>query len=260
MKSTVLIFTFLLTLALSANSSLAQSFESAASRINEIKRDTTYIYAEATTKDKDDALVDAKAILEANINQWISSEKKDNIGLTIAIAKLEKELSEIQTTRGDFYRAFVYVKKSSVKTIDVDSSLVLCGPPEIQSTAEIEDHLETSIAPVVVNLSDSNFSNRMPHEMEYQPTEFEKSMLAVNRFEEIKPYINMLKEKNLVLDYGKYQTIPSFGECYIFIYDKIGNIPAYLHRTSMNFVNIKDGSVDNIDNYNGCGALWFSLK
>ena len=76
-------------------------------QIGKIKRDANYIYAEATMKNQKEALEGAKAILEVKVSDWIHQQTTENVD--VCIAKAKDHCFEVQTMRGDYYRAFVYV-------------------------------------------------------------------------------------------------------------------------------------------------------
>lgn len=85
----------------------------AVKQINAIKQDTSYLYAEATMKTWDEAYNGAQAILEATVQDWARSKRllqKDGS----LLAKSSKKILEIKTNRGDFVRAFLYIKKSDI--------------------------------------------------------------------------------------------------------------------------------------------------
>lgn len=226
---------------------------SAVERINAIKRDTTYLYAEATTKIKEESLEYAKALLETNISQWLDKNKVGADEASAAIAKCINRISPIETNRGELQRAFVYVKKSDIITFNDATDLVLVKKTK---NKDMEPSHDNEAKPAIVNIK----ARGSVDVMTYNPNDFEKSMLNVKSFPAIKDFISALKAEGRVEEFGKYQTIPSSGECYLFVYDKTGNIPACLHKTPAGYVNIKDCSVDSIKNYDGCGAIWFRLK
>ena len=69
-----------------------------------------------------------------------------------------------------------------------------------------------------------------------------------------------LKAEGKILDYGKYATAKAPELCYLIVYDPAGNIRALLGKGKDKRKNLKTGKDDNIGNYRGCGAIWFTLK
>lgn len=87
----------------------------------------------------------------------------------------------------------------------------------------------------------------------------EEKMKSVTSFYDIEAFIGDLKSSNLILDYGKYRTMPD-GNLMIFIYNEAGHISAYLRRENNSIINLKNMESDAIENYKGCGAIWFRLR
>ena len=220
----------------------------AANEINKVKRDTTCIYAEATMKDLDEALLGAKSILEVKVGDWVRSQHPSE-GIEVCIAKAKEHSFEVQTRRGDYYRAFVYVRKGDILPVADKSEVVvfqvqpvgekpLTTPPEVISE-------ETPVeAPVpVVSL-----------------TPDEEQMVAITSFYNVEPYIKGMRDKNRLDSYGKYSTMPADSACHLFVYDQQGQIKAVLRKTPTSQLNLKTLKEDNVKNYRNCGAIWFRLK
>lgn len=83
--------------------------------INQIKsQPDTFLYAESTAVSWKEALDNAKYLLESEIESYIKQ-----YGMTDAagvVAKSQNHIFELQSMRGDRYRAFVYVRVSDIMT------------------------------------------------------------------------------------------------------------------------------------------------
>ena len=152
----------------------AQSMD-VAKQISNIKRDTTYLYAEATMKDLGEAFVGAKAILEMKVGDWIRSQKA-NEGVEVCIAKAKDHCLEVQTQRGDYYRAFVYVKKSDIMPVTDKNEVVVFQVASQESGASSLNNAISEEAPVeakpTINL-----------------TSDEQQMKSITSFYDVEPYI-----------------------------------------------------------------------
>ena len=91
--------------------------------INRVKRDTAYIYAEATMKKIEDAIEGAKAVLELQMAEWLKSQGMS--GTETCVTKAKENIMTLQTRRGNFHRAFVYVKKSDIITFASESNVLV---------------------------------------------------------------------------------------------------------------------------------------
>ena len=94
----------------------AQTAADVAKIINKVKRDTMFIYAEATMKDLNEAYNGARAILEMKVGDWVR-EQHPSEGIEVCIVKAKEHFLQLETRRGDFYRAFVYVRKNDIMPV-----------------------------------------------------------------------------------------------------------------------------------------------
>ena len=87
-----------------------------------------------------------------------------------------------------------------------------------------------------------------------------QKMITLTKFDEIEPYIKQLKADDRILGYGKYRTMPKDEHCYLFIYNREGDIVTVLEQTALGTYNLKTREKDVISNYKNCGAIWFTLS
>ena len=213
-------------------------------QIGKIKRDANYIYAEATMKNQKEALEGAKAILEVKVSDWIHQQTTENVD--VCIAKAKDHCFEVQTMRGDYYRAFVYVNKQDILPVTDKKEVVVFQVDNStlqESSAEVISEDTPSPSIEVISL-----------------TAEEEKMKSITSFYEIKPYIESLKKAGRLDTYGKYSTMPQDGNCHLFVYDKQGKVVAALRKTGSNVLNMATLRGDNIKNYNECGAIWLRIK
>ena len=197
--------------------------------INAIKRDTSYIYAEATMKDAIEAQSCAKAILEMKINDWLRDEHPE-LNSDSLVSNSRDKWFDIVTRRGKYKRAFVYVDKRILFSVAEESE------PE-DSVAMKEDSLRLEL------------------------TDDEKIMVGINRFSNIEPYIKVLKEEQRIKAYGKYASLPEEDSCYLLVYNSDGDVVAVLRQAvGGSHYNLREKKDDNVRNYKNCGAIWFQLK
>lgn len=228
----------------------AQIMADIAKNINKVKRDTMYIYAETTMKDLNEAYNGARALLEMKVGEWVRSQQP-NEGIEVCIVKAKEHFIQLETRRGDYYRAFVYVRKGDIMPVG-DKSEVTVFEVAPSATPNQQE------APPAIIISED-----APVEVETQAIELtpeEKQMKMVKRFQEVEFYIKGLQDKGRIKGYGKYATMPNDGDCHIFIYDKQGNILALLRKAGTVQYNLNTLKEDNVKDYKNCGAIWFQLK
>lgn len=248
MKKTL---TLLLLIVAGHISAKAQTAAEVAKNINKIKRDTMYIYAEATMKDLNEAYNGARAILEMKVGDWVRDQHPDE-GIEVCIVKAKEHFVQLETRRGDFYRAFVYVRKTDIMPVaDKSEVTVFEVAPAVKP-----NNAETTPAIIV--------SEDAPVEVDESPvlelTSEEKQMRQIRSFYEVEPYIKGLKSKGMLKEYGKYATMPEDEDCHLFVYDKQGNISALIRKSGSTQYNLNTLKEDNVKNYKNCGAIWFQLK
>ena len=204
--------------------------------INAIKRDTSYIYAEATMKDAVEAQSGARAILELKIYDWLRN-KYPEVNSDSLVLNSKDKWFDLVTSRGEYNRAFVYVDKRGVLP-------VVEKPEPVESDSVADD-------PVTI----------MEDFLRLELTDDEETMAGVYDFGSIEPYIKGLKENQRLKAYGKYASLPEEALCYLFVYNRDGNVVAVLRQAEDgSYFNLREKKDDNVRNYKNCGAIWFQLK
>ena len=219
-----------------------------AKTINKVKRDTMYIYAEATMNDLNEAYNGARAILEMKVGDWVR-EQHPSEKIELCIVKAKDHLIQLETRRGDFYRAFVYVRKTDILPIaDRSEVTVFDVSPVVREN-------EPQASQAIIVTEDPPIEVKKGPELELSSEE--KQMKQVRSFYDVEPYIKGLKSKGKLNAYGKYATMPDNEDCHMFVYDKQGNISALLRKRGDNQYNLNTLKEDNVKNYKNCGAIWF---
>lgn len=112
---------------------LAQDIESVDSQndINAIKRDTSYIYAEATMKDAIEAKSGARAILELKIRDWLRNcypgKNADSL-----VNQSKSHWCDLLTSRGNYNRVLAYVSKQIIVPIQKHKERTVEDPYSLQ--------------------------------------------------------------------------------------------------------------------------------
>lgn len=219
--------------------------------INAIKSNPEYIYAEATTSDAKTSYNNAMDLLETYLEDWLKSNC-DSTEISGCVTKASKNILQIETKRGSLFRAFLYVKKSDVLTYASDKDLVVVplGDSKKLQPAELQDVSNES----VTNEQYVPAQGLTSHA--YHPDAFGEKMLEVGTFDGIEPFVKQNSNGSM----GKYKTMPNEGCCYIFVYNRSGEVVSHLLFNNGSWTNIRTGKADNIKNYPGCGAIWFQKK
>lgn len=206
--------------------------------INAVKRDTTYLYAEATMKTQTDAAKVANELLQEEIIRW-TNEQQHPID-SISACKLSLQADTMVMRRSEMFRVFTYIKKEQLMSISQVAEIV-----EPKDSTLLNDDTKKMLI--------RRFSPQKDHSVL-------KKILHAKNFFELRNIMEPLKESGQITDYGKYATIKNPQDCYLIIYDPAGNICALLDKGEDPRKNLKTGKDETIHNYRGCGAIWFILK
>lgn len=225
--------------------------------INAIKKNADYLYGESTMQTQEEATSLAFENLQKEVLAWAQRDDK-SLKVTSA-AEINSLAGTIMTRRANMYRVFVYVKKSDL--IDVNTSI----PASPKDTVKAEVHpkdtttvkspqpKDSIVTDSVRNIIKQRFLGRRQNDALLR-------LQKAKNFFELKTIMQPLKAEGKILDYGKYATAKAPELCYLIVYDPAGNIRALLGKGKDKRKNLKTGKDDNIGNYRGCGAIWFTLK
>ena len=250
--------------------------QSATEQINAIKwQPSVYLMGEATEAKQEDALNFAKTYIRLHIKSW----RKVN-GLEVTDDIIEQTADQsilIEARRGSMYRAFYYIPIADVAAlfgIDMAPAPAPDPDPVYQAPAPAPEPEPVYQAPapepapmpapapqpIVNEYGDDGVMDDLADEAIFIPTPLEEDMMKVTQAQGIQAFIKKLEAEYKISRYGKYSDMPADINCYLFVYDRSMNIPAYLRKEGSIYINLKTGEIDDITNYKGCGAIWFRIK
>lgn len=266
---------------------VAQALDKSQKAINEIKKNREYLYGEATMPTQEEATSLAYELLQKEIVGWLSDRASRPVE-SFSVKEVNRLTDTIMMRRADMYRVFAYVKKNSLIPLFYDNGIVLLdsldiGKNEEQLRVIIENHAHTrpdTMANEAVlqqirskmfatpedapKKEEANTSSASP-KREVKPvskTEAEviRRVRQAKNFFDLKNVLPQLKQEGLISNYGKLATANRLEQCHLIVYDAAGNIKALLGRGEETRQNLNTGIDDSLENYRGCGALWFQLK
>lgn len=224
-------------------------------QINAIKKNSDYLYGEATLATKADATSLAYELLQKEVFGWALN---DSIQLKVtSVTDINRLADTIMTRRADMYRVFAYVRKSAlmssslpqqedtVNTVKSVQPVKIVKPAKAPADSLVNDSVKNFIKQRFLSKRQNDALNRLK---------------KAKTFFELKEIMLPLKEEGKIMDYGKYVTAQHPEECYLIVYDPAGNIRALLGKGDDVRKNLNTGRDDSIRNYRGCGALWFILN
>jgi hypothetical protein len=226
-----------LTFILFSFSICAQNNGDVRTQINSIKKSSLYIYADVTAATEQDAKDLGENELYENINEWVATRKKLRNSANIIINNRKELWSVLKMPRGNMFRVFLYVKKRDIQ--GADNADVIDNPNAASNTEFSKGSKVEDINTIVV------------------PT----SVLDLSKTVKYADFVGLLKQKKSegkVTFYGRYASLENPDIYYIAIYDKDGNMKAFL-TPGRNRKNIASGVNDDVTNYSGCGAIGFTV-
>ena len=216
----------------------AQNSEEAKKTINSIKKNSQYIYAEATAATQQDAKDLAEEILYEEINSYVASKKKMRINPKIVINNRKELVSSLALPRGNMFRSFIYVKKSDVLAVE-NSEMIGNKTSNGETAAATTTPVVSTVTPV--------YADEV------------KQVMACSTFDEVKNLMTKLKSEGKIQKKGGYASLEDPDPYYLAIYNRQYQIVAVL-TPGPNRTNTKTGEEDKVTNYKGCGAVGFVLK
>ncbi len=209
----------------------ADDVEEAKKQINSIKKNSQYIYAEATAETESEAKDLAEEMLYEEINTWAANQKKLKNSPTFVVNNKRELWTSMLLPRGNMYRSFVYVKKSDIQP--ADNTQVIANPN-----------------PTAAQLQGSSVSLIVPDAV--------RELAACTEYAALAEKMQTMKNQGRVRNYARYAQLTNPDACYLAIYNTSGKVVAVLTPGTQR-MNISTGQSDGVANYRGCGAIGFEV-
>jgi len=213
----------------------AQQADSKKNEISKIKKSSLYLYAETTMSDKEEAMETALQSLQMEVQNWVTEKKKrKEVASDLILTNIEQFTEALELPRGNMYRAFVYVKKSDVL---VSKNTMITDMP---STSEDSKELRSSYE--IISASKVE-----------QPEHIQR-LLALKRYDEVKPCLDAMKSEGKVLEYARYAKLSRPEDYVLIIYNQQAEVEAVL-SDGTDRINLRTNLPDGVANYSGRGAI-----
>ena len=222
-------------------------------KINSIKKNSAYLYGEATVSTLEQATTLAYEELQREVYAWLQND-------SLSVKDINRLSDTVMVRIVNVYRVFAYVEKSKLKSLPPDTvkiDTVQAKVPSVEKTLEKKD--STLFTDSVRQVINKRFFGKEGKKKQRENDALLRLKKAKNFFE-LKEIMQPLKDKGDIIDFGKYATAEHPELCYLIVYDPAGNICALLGKGKEVRQNLKTGHDDSIKNYRGCGAIWFTLR
>lgn len=229
-------------------------------QVNEIKKNREYLYGEATMPTQEEATSLAYELLQQEVLKW-ATDRVSRPFKDMSPKEINQKAEVIELRRADMFRIFAYVKKSDLVPMFYDQGIIFFDSLDVgkipnpqQEVPEVKRVLKTD------SLVNDKVKQQIVQHFFVSKNDALEKIKKARTFFELKTILPPLKEEGCIVDYGKYATAEKPEECYLIIYDIAGNIKALLGKGDKMRPNLQTGKDETLQNYRGCGAIWFQLK
>lgn len=237
--------------ALTISAQTNSNVEEKKKEINSIKKNSQYIYAEATAATEQEAKDLAEELLYQEINEWVATQKKLRQSNELLISDRKELWSNVSLPRGNMFRSFIYVKKSNIQSADNTEVMANANP------MTPEQDLAASKAAKGKKQEAKAEKLESTAEMVYPAVVME--IAACTEYTDMANKIKQYQQEGKIGSYARYAQLNKPEINYLAIYNKAGKVVAVL-TPGESRINVKTQEADKISNYSGCGAIGFTVK
>ena len=278
----------LISLVLLMLTTVTMMAQSVSKQINDIKRSKDYISAEATLDTQEQAYALAEELLSKQIEEYVSEEKNLRNAANVIVKDVAGKAERLQMSRGSMTRVFLYVKKSDV--IAADNTRVLVQPKnaasakteknttvvnketpkketpvkKVEQTAKTTSDATVEPAKVEPIQKQSHFrpagegdpSRRLAKAWQQNVVD---DLLACGNITEARAKMNRFRAELKVKRFGSPDNCRTPEKCFWIVFNDKEQIVTILGPGSDNRTNFRTLTADQLSNYSGLGAMWFTM-
>ena len=252
---------------------MAWAQESPSKQINQIKRNSSYLYAEATMESPKEALSAARELLMQQVKEYIGTKSKFMDTEDVLVKNINGKCESLSMMRGTMHRMFVYVKKSDIEAI---SNATAFNTTTNTTKVIVEQSMppisapEQSVDPVEESNDEQDFgSSSTTNSSQGEAVESSDlpawQLQAINELMDcqdinaVKAKFNRLKAEYKLKKYGTPDKCTSVNDAFWVIFKQDGSVATVLGPGSSERVSYRDMHYSSLDNYKGQNALWFNF-
>ena len=275
MKANKTLFTLVVSLLL-AVTTFAQ--ESTSKQINKIKRDSDYLYAEATMETAEEALSVARELLMQQVQEYIGEKEKLSQAKDVLVKNVNAKSESISMMRGTMFRMFVYVKKNDIEavknvtaintatnttTVVVEQPVPPVPAPETPVKVVEQEVVEVVEGPVAeevaVDVVESQGEAVTDTGLPAWQQQAISDLLDCADATAVKAKLNRMKAEYKVKKYGTPNNCPNANEAFWVFFNTDGSVNTVLGAGATDRISFRDMQLTTLDKYKGMNALWFNF-
>lgn len=214
-------------------------------KLNSIKKNSLYIYGEATAATEEEAHALAEEILYGEINSWAAKKRKFQKSADFAVNNIKSLCNTLSLPRGNMIRSFIYVKKSDIIPVN-NLEIISNTKAEVMEESKVERISSSSSSTTTSTAAVAATPMRVPSCIQ--------ELIRYTDYFQMVDKLKEMKAAGKVKSYARYAQLDNPEACYLVIYNKAGKVVAILTPGSERR-NVATGKVDAVSNYSGHGAL-----
>ena len=240
----------------------AQEVTDVKARINQIKRDTTYLYGDATMQNEGEAVSLAKDFLKAAVRQWLNEKELEPVALkTVDHDEIVSWCDTLTVIRGSMYRGFAYICKYDLYKEEFRPSE---PEPVVIDKIVISSSSQTVISGSGLTVTVEKDDTPEPEVKEPDLGEvFKTGLVGMTDMEKLKAFLDSEPFADIYehgpVDFSTDPAVIAGG--YLVVYDAdTGAIASVLSPKNPKRTNLRTGEPDSTVNYAGYNAWWICKK
>lgn len=225
--------------------------------INAIKRNKSYIYAEATLATEKEASDLAQELLVKYIEDYLKEDSLKNSYPNYVVKDIIGKREKLSMKRGEMFRVFLYVNKEDIIPA---KNLMTLQKEEPKQRPEKNRQKKSRATP-----KENNTKTEPPSEMSKstttsnQPsvvTELLKALTAKDAL----ATLDRLKSEYKVKRYGSYKECKNISTVYWLILSDDNKVCAILGKGQDERIDYVTNTYSSLKAYSGKSAVWFTLN
>ena len=236
--------------------------QSVSKQINDVKRSSRYLSAEATLETEEDAYKLAEELLTKQISEYVAEQKDLKSAPNVIVKDVAGKAEKMQMNRGTMVRVFLYVKKSDI--LAADNTRILVQPAnktplnKSEPTSTVEPIAEETDSMSVATIEEKESTPKVQDNVSWQKEVMNRIFQSEN-IAKAQEVLKRLKVEMKIKRYGSPDSCKNAEKCYWIIFEDNGNIITILGTGRNERINYKTMEKDALTNYTGKGAMWFTL-
>lgn len=260
MKKTVLLLTALICVTAAWGQDASAEVKK---HINKIKKSQSYLSAEATLPNEEDALKTANELLVAEINEWVKTKRNSDKVQQIVLQDISSCSDKMNMKRGANVRAFVYVKKSDIVLIKGEGQIILSDNEkgnDLQALSDISEPMKIEKEKPVSKKDKDKIESAVIEKIGADSKETSlNAVMGAKNMTDMKAVFADLKAKDAI-KYGTYPSDEVSGDYYLLFYTRAGDVRIVVSVKNGILSDLHTQQEVNLSDFSGCGAYWFNLK